>query len=497
MNNKSIFYKNRSYGIANLLTSSLVILSMSGCGGSSTNSSEVNGSTTEVTNLNEIDISDSFVNKQEVDRLRYFREINADEARRKFNVTGSNVRVTIMGEMVDVTHPDIQNRVVNQFNTYSTKDVVHQGEGNQAYKIDLYGRGDGHGTHIAGTIAAECDNIGIQGVACDAELDVYDLGAYGNEQVPQQGWGDAHEFERFIESFSAALNDVTQRNASRILTGSFNIESPAILYQSGSALEGLSVTDISNLFEAEVDEVSDLSGRDLITFQNSADSDYLERVINDNGGDPTILAGTLLPQSSQWSVLEDAIKAYQDNDGVYIITESNNLFENRTSVLNAMPSLSNKVSPDLWISAVLAQPKDYDQIISDPNATEADITALMEGEYITPINSCGSMASEYCILIPSYDVLSTMTQKVAEEELAFYLIEGRGYQLFTGHSMGAPMIAGALALMEEYNLRENLGYSMKDLVRILKENANRSFTGYNVSVHGRGLLDIDAALGAM
>ena len=246
MNNKQFFHnKNRHY-LVGVLTSSIALFALTGCGGD--DSSET------TSNLNEIDISSVFTNKQEVDRLRYFREIKADDARKDFNVTGANVRVTIMGEMVDTAHPDLTNRVVNQFNTYSTKGVVNRGEGNQAYKIDLYGRGDGHGTHIAGTIAAECDGVGIQGVACGSTLDVYDLGAYGNEQVPQEGWGDAHEFERFIESFSAALNDVTQRGNSRILTGSFNLESPAILYQTGGALEGLSLTDIINKFEQEVDE---------------------------------------------------------------------------------------------------------------------------------------------------------------------------------------------------------------------------------------------------
>ncbi len=162
-----------------------------------------------------------------------------------------------------------------------------------------------------------------------------------------------------------------------------------------------------------------------------------------------------------------------------------------------MPSLSTKVDAGLWISAVLAQPKGYEAAIANPNVSDADLTALMQGEYITPINSCGAMASEYCILIPSYDVLSTMTRKVAEGELPYYLIDQRGYQLFSGHSMGAPMIAAALALMEEYNQRENLGYTMKQLVAFLKENANRTFTGYDPVKHGRGLLDITAALGAM
>jgi hypothetical protein len=37
------------------------------------------------------------------------------------------------------------------------------------------------------------------------------------------------------------------------------------------------------------------------------------------------------------------------------------------------------------------------------------------------------------------------------------------------------MITGALALMKELNVRENLGHSMKDLVRILKEKCQPLF----------------------
>lgn len=59
------------------------------------------------------------------------------------------------------------------------------------------------------------------------------------------------------------------------------------------------------------------------------------------------------------------------------------------------------------------------------------------------------------------------------------------------------MVAATLALMEEENIRKGYGYSMKDLVRILKENANRSFNGYNEAQHGVGMLDVAAAINGM
>ncbi|MCF6188995.1 MAG: S8 family serine peptidase [Cocleimonas sp.] len=468
-----------------LLISSAVVISVAGCGGG--------GSNTTNPTSNTININSTLNNIEEVNRLRYFKEINVGQARTNFNLTGKGVTVTIMGEIADASHPDLKNRIVKQFNTYSQKGTVITGDGNQPYKLELFGaEGEGHGTHIAGTIAAECDNKGVQGVACEANLEVYDIGTYMNKAIPQQGWGEAEGLERLIVAFSTALDDVSQRRSSRILTGSFNIESPTIIYKAGGEIENLSITQMFKRFEQDVESVNDLSDKGLVTFQNDADKGYLERIFNNNNQDPTIIAGTVLPKSKQWKELETAIKAYQDTDGVYIITESNNIFENRTSVLNAMPSLSDKVDPDLWISAVLVQPKPYSETGIAVLESEVDLA----GEYITPINSCGELAQSYCILIPSYDVLSTMTEALAFNR-PIYQLNNRNHQILTGHSMGAPMIAGALALMEEYNVRENTGYKMKDLVRILKENAHKSFLGYDAKKHGNGLLDIEAALNAM
>jgi hypothetical protein len=177
---------------------------------------------------------------------------------------------------------------------------------------------------------------------------------------------------------------------------------------------------------------------------------------------------------------------------VYLITESNIPF-GRTSVINAMPSLSNKVDADLWLSVVMVQPKGIEAA-----KTQAGFKQILDkAEYITPINHCGKTAASYCILTPSYDVLSTMTEKVREAEAPLYKIQERFHQSFSGHSMGAPMVAGALALMQELNQQKKLGYSMKDLVRILKQSANRTFKGYNPDKHGQGILDIGAALKQM
>ena len=444
-----------------------------------------------------IDLTEQLTQDSEIDRLRYFREIRTDGALKDRQLTGSGVRVTIMGEMVDATHPDLQMAVQTQYNTFSQKGQVLTGDANLPLAADRLGPNDGHGTHIAGTIAAACDNVGIQGVACGATLDVYNLGAYDNiERFPIEGWGNTHDFERFIVAFKDATAHLAQRGVSRITTGSFNLESPAIRYETGGPLAGLSITELVNRLEADVDDIDDLFDFGLIATSNPADREFLTRMIRENDNDFSIALLSLLPQTSTWSDLEDALSAYQATDGVYLVTESNYTFENHSSTLNAMPSLSTKVDEDLWLSIVMAIPEGLDTL--DENSTKEDLDALMQGAYITPINSCGELAQDYCLLTPSYSVLSTMTERVAFRDGSPLLaVEGRLHQALDGHSMGAPMVAATLALMEEHNIAAGLGYSMKDLVRILKDNANRGFPGYEPIKHGRGLLDVSAAIAAM
>ena len=457
-----------------------------GCGGKS------------VTLAETVDLTKDFSAIPEYQRLWYFGALNMGDSRSELGgYKGDGVKVTIMGEAVDASHPELKHSVQNQYNTFVQKGKISKGEGNQPYGFDKLGYGDGHGTHIAGTIAAACDGKGIVGVACAAKIDVYDLGAYGNnEKFSPKGWVHPDDFmTMFITGFSDALDDITKKNSSKILTGSFNIESPYIPLKAGGALENLLLYDAQKRLKNEIESVDDFMRSALFNFQDEGDKMGVKAMLNqiDDGEKQETINGILLPKSKEWKRLEESIQRYQKSDGVYIVTESNNIFH-KTSVLNAMPTISDKVDKDLWISAVLISPKDIDTITTLQGRKDA----IKNSEWENIINDCGAVAQEYCVLVPSYDVLSTMTSKVRDAQASFITIDGySGYQVNTGHSMGAPMIAGALALMEEKNQKENLGYSMKDLVRLLKQSANRKFKGYDAIKHGQGILDIKAALAVM
>jgi subtilisin family serine protease len=80
------------------------------------------------------------------------------------HTTGQGIRVGIVDTGVDLTHEDLQGKVVE-----STSCVGAAGD---PAKCKGSGQDDqGHGTHVAGIIAANKDNnIGIAGVAPDAQL---------------------------------------------------------------------------------------------------------------------------------------------------------------------------------------------------------------------------------------------------------------------------------------------------------------------------------------
>jgi serine protease len=78
--------------------------------------------------------------------------------------TGASVRVGIVDAGIDLGHEDLAGRVVAQTSCLES--------GGDAEKCTGSGQDDvGHGTHVAGIIAANRDNgIGVAGVAPDAEL---------------------------------------------------------------------------------------------------------------------------------------------------------------------------------------------------------------------------------------------------------------------------------------------------------------------------------------
>lgn len=438
-------------------------------------------------------------------RLHQFREIRVPPVVTSGDLSGTGVRIAIVGEIVDPNHPDLEGRIAKQFNSFVSRGELLPGIGSEPMLFEKYGANSGHGTHIAGIIAANCDGKGIQGIACGARMDVYDIGVYEQAaEFVRTGWDAAagDSMQQIIIAAATAIDGITNRGISRIATGSFNIETPAVRLQHGGPLQDLSMTEIRKALESHDNSMSKIVSAGLVRLVDPADAVILDRVAVASSDEDFVRTAPFLQKSLEWRDLTKAIARFQRADGVYITTESNNLFEDRSSLLNALPSLASNVDPGLWLSVVLAVPSDVMNDTAkrprqpDQDSTTNTVRPSMPSLH-TPLNTCGRLAADYCILTPSYDVSSTMTEKVAERGMPLFRLDERDYQIFSGHSMGAPMVAATLALMEEKNQRSGYGYDMKILVQMLKTSANRQFPNYDRVKHGWGMLDVTAALEAM
>ncbi|TWD92415.1 pre-peptidase [Neobacillus bataviensis] len=106
-------------------------------------------------------------------------DINVEEAWKK--TTGANVVVGVVDEGIDINHTDLKNNIWvntkeipgdhidNDHNGYVDDvngwDFVHKD--NTVYDVS---DGDEHGTHVAGTIGASANNVGVIGVAPNVKL---------------------------------------------------------------------------------------------------------------------------------------------------------------------------------------------------------------------------------------------------------------------------------------------------------------------------------------
>ncbi|MEG4105908.1 S8 family serine peptidase [Microcoleus sp. S13_C5] len=116
--------------------------------------------------------------------------INAPEVWNQ-NITGNGIVVAVVDSGVDYTHPDLDENIWRNAGEIAGNGIDDDGNGyiddirgwdfvasdNNPMDLDFYG----HGTHIAGAIAAEQNNFGITGVAPNAKImPVRVLSAFGS-----------------------------------------------------------------------------------------------------------------------------------------------------------------------------------------------------------------------------------------------------------------------------------------------------------------------------
>ncbi|HET7483619.1 MAG TPA: S8 family serine peptidase [Actinomycetota bacterium] len=136
--------------------------------------------------------------------------------------TGSNVLVAVVDTGVDLTHPDLQANIVS----YPDADLVDPNgactttkKGASSCVQDGAQDLNGHGTHVAGIIAADANNgIGVAGVAPDAKiLPVRVLDQYGDGTTDDVAGGIHYAADRGARIINLSLGLDPRGHAAKIL----------------------------------------------------------------------------------------------------------------------------------------------------------------------------------------------------------------------------------------------------------------------------------------
>ena len=142
----------------------------------------------------------SFFQTAEFQNSDALQQIDADQgyARVAGNVGGRGVRVAVIDDGIDRDHFDLDDNI--------DRDLGFTGQTEIDNFIDISGLGkDGHGTAVAGVIAAERNGTGIHGVAFDADLVSIDV--FSEDTNPNNGSDVTRNIASAVRSASSGRGE--------------------------------------------------------------------------------------------------------------------------------------------------------------------------------------------------------------------------------------------------------------------------------------------------
>ena len=327
--------------------------------------------------------------------------------------------------------------VLGVIDTYQDKDHADFNGKYQWYKdyvrnsdtVPNYGSQHSHGTHVAGIVAAEKNGTGTHGVAYNADLVGANVDYHGNGMINK---GLAQQaLHDMAKLKSPTANGGEEMN---IIAVNMSFNQPNFFYDGN----GSTVVQLSD---------GTYNATEITT-----------RILNNGYGD-----------SEYWKVATD-------NDIILVNSAGNYGFDHAGD-------------PGIW---AVEEDANGNLILGGKmvivgNWTGTGVAGNKAGHVCLNINTVNNTCndthrlSDFYILAPGDNINSTIPTGMGNN--------GNDTSTMSGTSMSAPHVTGAFGVLHQmwpYMNGENL-------VKLVMNTADKNLTGYNVNIHGQGLLDLDEA----
>lgn len=337
----------------------------------------------------------------EYDRGRTLSSINAATAYSR-GYTGKGSTIAIIDSGVNLKSPEFQNRIKATF------DFTGSGSANDPL---------GHGTHVAGIAAAAKNNIGIHGVAFNADLLIAKVTTNGlvtmNSATRAASWANSYNADvaNLSLGFSLKQSSIGAKLVSPGVYSTMNTNRPSLL-----------------------------GGVDATVWRAATNGEMVLVVAAGNDGTP-------------WSQALSQLATATDANG-------NLIMGGRVLVTGN------------WNSQGVTKNGVTTYSTGPNNNGAAHLCMVMVGT----VCQDKYRLSDFYILAPGTGITSTG-------------LGTTGLTTMTGTSQATPSVSGAAAIIKEMWPQ----MTGSNIAKLLLVTANKNIQGYNVVLHGQGLLDLDKA----
>ena len=343
--------------------------------------------------------------------------------------TGKGAVLGVIDSYQQTDHEALDGKYKWYNNYVRYEDGTTDAAGNELGTVANRGKNISHGTHVAGIVAGKKDGTEFHGVAFDAEL----VGA----NIDYHGSGSAH-----MSYASQALADITKLKSTTAQGGeNMNIVAVNMSFNKTNA----------NFHYGTVTQLSD----------GTYSAPKITDIMTHSGGG-----------AQYWQVATD-------NDIVLVNSAGNGTY------VNGSMNYDYALDPGVWATQVdnngnlVLGGKMI--IVGNWGGTKADgqVVGSKAGHICLNIvnNACNDTykTSDFYILAPGESIYSSVPDD--------------GYLTMGGSSMAAPQVTGAMGILHQ------MWPHMKgeNLVKLVLNTADTNINGYNVNIHGQGMLDLDEA----